>query len=245
MTLRNRFGAIALRLTRHLPHRRITLPYPRNPKIRLSFFPDTELGLWLGFNEPRLLSRWKELIAPGDTVLDVGAHIGVYSLLALQEPATRVHAFEPFPDNVTRLKRHGESNDVGSRLEVIPGAVSDTNGTDTLQVATEGRQHTLRKEANSGQEHISVETLTLDTYCMEEGVRPDVVKIDVEGAAGRVLAGAESTVAAAETTWIVELHGATERTAVRDAFPDSDYERSWVSDRHLVLRPRDTSDASV
>src|SRR5919112_1930622 len=61
-------------------------------------------GRW----EPRTLARFAELVRPGDTVLDVGAHFGIYTLLAseLVGPSGRVVAFEPDPVSRSQLEKN-------------------------------------------------------------------------------------------------------------------------------------------
>lgn len=59
-------------------------------------------GCWLGSYEYHKRRLFEQLIRPGDTVFDIGAHVGFYTLLAsiLTGPAGRVFAFEPLPRNL-------------------------------------------------------------------------------------------------------------------------------------------------
>ena len=62
--------------------------------------------------------------APGDVVLDVGAHIGLFAAyVGLRHPGVTVHAFEPFPDNFGLLRENVERNRV-SNVRIYPFAIS-------------------------------------------------------------------------------------------------------------------------
>lgn len=62
--------------------------------------------------------------APGDVVLDVGAHIGLFAAyVGLRYPDVSVHAFEPFPDNFELLRENVERNRV-SNVRIYPFAIS-------------------------------------------------------------------------------------------------------------------------
>src|SRR5688572_14948748 len=82
-------------------------------------------GRW----EPRTLARFAELVHPGDTVVDVGAHFGIYALLAsrLVGAHGRVIAFEPDPVSRAQLVRNIEGARVG-HIDVHAEAVSDSAG---------------------------------------------------------------------------------------------------------------------
>jgi FkbM family methyltransferase len=65
-------------------------------------------GVW----EPNVTTAFRRALAPGDVCLDIGAHIGYYTLLAatLVGPEGRVYAFEPSPDTYRRLRENVELN---------------------------------------------------------------------------------------------------------------------------------------
>lgn len=142
----------------------------------------------LGF---RLLFR--RLVREGMTVVDVGAHIGIYTLLAssLVGGNGRVFSFEPTPaihsllcDNVNRTAyRH--------LVSIHQNAVSDRHGARvSFAVATDStRNSSLYFDAGAGgQKIIEVETVALDRAIPAEQ-RVDVVKIDAEGAEPAVIRG--------------------------------------------------------
>ena len=142
----------------------------------------------MGRSERAALSR---LIRPGMTVVDVGANLGLYTVLLarLVGPTGRVLAFEPDPDLFALLKAscqrdglaHVEAHNIalGSRRDRL----------------------VLKKMAfNSGDNHLGAgggtvfrHTVTVDVVALDEiepGLHPDVLKIDVQGWELEVLRGA-------------------------------------------------------
>jgi hypothetical protein len=92
-----------------------------------------EKALWAGLYEPVVGRVFADLVAPGATVYDVGAHIGFFSIVAAWRagPAGRVVAFEPDEENARRLRRHVELNGL-THVRVAPYAVAETAGTARL-----------------------------------------------------------------------------------------------------------------
>lgn len=147
---------------------------------------------------------FQEHIRPGATVLDVGAHVGYYTLLSavLAGPRGRVHAFEPNPQNAAFLRRHVRLNRLGN-VTVEQAAVSDRAGTARFDFGTgSGTGHL----ADAGA--LEVRTVRLDDYCAQHGLAPTVVKIDVEGAEMSVLAGGRETLARHRPVIFLSTHGA-------------------------------------
>src|SRR4051812_31722330 len=82
---------------------------------------------WSGY-EPETTPLFFDLAREADVVLDVGAYVGFFTVLAgLANPRARVFAFEPMPDNVERLRAHVELNGL-DRVEVVAAAVSAVDG---------------------------------------------------------------------------------------------------------------------
>ncbi len=78
--------------------------------------------------EPALFDFLARTIRPGDIVLDVGAFVGVYAVLAARwsGPGGRVVAFEPTPSSAALARRHLAYNGLGpDRVSIIEAAVSD------------------------------------------------------------------------------------------------------------------------
>ncbi|GAB5559619.1 MAG: hypothetical protein SynsKO_12660 [Synoicihabitans sp.] len=144
-------------------------------------------GSFLG----RILSHLQE----GDVFFDVGANIGLVSVIVGQRPemATgKVLGFEPEPKNLAHLRRNLEINNFGDRAEAHGVALGADSGQAALHVrgtVGDGRHSLVASEKAVGA--IEVEVAPMSAFCESAGVEPDVVKIDVEGAEGVVLAGME------------------------------------------------------
>lgn len=123
---------------------------------------------------------WDRLpIGPESLVLDIGANIGVMSMIFAKR-AGRVIAFEPAPRAIPMLKANTEKL---ANVEIMQVALSNRAGTAFFDEAAELDISSL---SDSG---IEVATTTLDALRL----KPDVIKIDVEGYEHRVLEGATET----------------------------------------------------
>ncbi len=143
-------------------------------------------------------------------VLDIGAHIGLVSLPLSQmvAPDGRVFAFEPATANRAALKRHLELNAI-TNVEVVTQLVGDTDNADIVlfEHANVSGMNT-RAPFKSGAEYIETRhrQLTIDSFCRERGLEPDVIKIDVEGAEFAVLEGAREILATSRPVLVVSIH---------------------------------------
>jgi FkbM family methyltransferase len=137
----------------------------------------------------------RHLLGGGDFV-DVGAHIGMYTVaaaLALRDRG-RVLAFEPNPAARLQLEENVRVN--GCDNVIVSGrAVADAVGETFLHVPDTPDPSFSSLEAGrfSEGEGVRVETTTLDCELEAVGLRPVMVKVDVEGSELRVLAGMERT----------------------------------------------------
>jgi len=141
-------------------------------------------------------------IREDDVIIDVGAHVGVFTLKASRKAKEgKVIAIEPHPQNYMLLLKNITIN----KLEnVIPInlALSDSEGVAKLYISRKSLGHTIkekrielsREEFSTHISYIEVETKTLDQVVNELGLsKVDFIKIDVEGAELDVLKGATKT----------------------------------------------------
>ncbi len=199
-----------LALTRRLPPwpkmlglanhvaRRIYLRKPRAPVevtvhgARMRLDP-TELTEGLLLFAPHLLdsaelAALRDALRPGDTFLDLGAHVGLYTLIAARcvAPGGRVLAVEPEPESRARLRDHLACNALEG-VEVIADAVSDRDEVRPLRRGPHGNR------GASGL--LRVDGATTPVRCRpvadllaERGIHGvDVAKLDLEGMEHRVL----------------------------------------------------------
>jgi|GEM_PF-2832996 len=224
-------------ITSLLPHRKATVPCLKAPSRRMSVFLDSELGIPFNRREPELVEAILDLVAEGDVIFDIGARFGYYTLL-MEHRGCSVHAFEPHPGNVSRLRDNITRNGLDQRVTVVPKALAEESTEMDLILGDEST-HTI-DSARLG-EAVSVETTTIDRYCQMEDVFPDLVKIDVEGAGDRVLQGGSGTIGRGETTWIMEIHNDSERTCFEESFRSTSYVTSALGSGHFVAKPSDNT----
>jgi FkbM family methyltransferase len=137
--------------------------------------------------ETRLFSSF---VKKGMTVVDVGANVGYYTLLAarLVGENGKVFAFEPGPDNLALLKQNVKENGY-KNVVLVQKAVSDKTATARLLIdRSSSGGHSLSAFRDSA-DFVDVETVSLDEYFAGRSERIDVLKIDAEGAEMAILNG--------------------------------------------------------
>src|SRR5437588_2385506 len=147
--------------------------------------------------EPSFGLSWS-LLKAGDTVLDIGANIGLWAMRAavIIGDNGRLHAFEPLPANITRLERNLALNSI-ENVMVHSIAVSDTAGEAVFYSPESRSSGTGRLAPREGlRPELKVATATLDSLLVEGTIgTPGFIKMDVEGAELRVLRGAQRLLA--------------------------------------------------
>ena len=155
------------------------------------FGSEESMRMATGAYEPETTAIIRALLRPGQTFVDVGAHVGYFTLLGARAvgPTGQVYAFEPAPTNLAVLAKNIQANGYDGRVTVVPKAVSNRSGTSRLFVAdSDSMWHTILP--HWGGTHIEVVTTTLDEFFEQAGWPPiHFVKIDVEGAEKEALEG--------------------------------------------------------
>jgi FkbM family methyltransferase len=162
-----------------------------------------------GDYEPGVADAFRRVVTPGDTVLDIGAHMGLYTVLSakLTGAGGAVWAFEPDPVSREILGRNVDLNQL-SNVTIMPVAISSGSGQVSLTAGRFGRSGSTIGHGptpNPGLRTLEVSTTSLDAFVAEHGLSPDVAKVDVEGAEGLVLAGGTEAFARMRAV-ILELH---------------------------------------
>jgi len=150
-----------------------------------------------GIYEPPVTFLFNVLIKPGMTVLDVGANIGYFTLVAAKRVGEngRVFAFEPEPHNYNLLVQNIEFNHCAN-VTALPIALSDEQGQLLLYLhRTNLGCHSISKEnVHSEGGCTRVEATTLDSFISNLGDhRVDLIKMDIQGAEGLLIKGGEET----------------------------------------------------
>jgi FkbM family methyltransferase len=143
-----------------------------------------------GNHEPDVWHRLMDAVRPGDTCLDIGASIGLYTLGFANRlrGKGRVFSFEPDSSSYQVLQRHISMNGFSDLVCAMNIAASDTNGVIQFVAGKGPTSHAAGPDEKTS--CVSVAGFTLDTIFKGAGIVPDVIKIDVEGFELQVLKGA-------------------------------------------------------
>ena len=133
----------------------------------------------------------------GDTVLDCGANIGVYTRKALNAGAGKVVAIEPAPENVACFRRTFAKEIETGRVLIQPVGVWDAAGKLPLNVdAGNSARDSLVLTFGTVASVVTVPLVTIDSLVTDLALhRVDFIKMDIEGAEKRAIAGASLTLA--------------------------------------------------
>lgn len=198
-----------------------------------------------GHERDKSFQRSLELLEPNGVAFDIGAHVGIWSLLAARRvPSSQIHAFEPVPERREQLLAHMAMNDV-NRITVNPCAVGATDGTVSFFAVHDGntgtsslvRHHTADVE-------ICVPMSTLDSYVEKSAIdRVDVMKVDVEGAELLVFSGARKLLSGDDAPAI--FFEADDRLSSSFGVSSRDVKRLLVEYGYAIYCWRDSTFAPV
>jgi FkbM family methyltransferase len=149
------------------------------------------LAYYLGLYEHASMNFMLRYLRPGDVFADVGANLGVYSILAAGISGATVHAFEPVTSAREALVDNVRLNGIRDRVTVHPVGVGATAGMALITTDRHGANTIVRGGRESNFEEIEV--VRLDSVMAS--TPPVLIKIDVEGFEEEVLRGAETILA--------------------------------------------------
>jgi len=144
-------------------------------------------------------------IDPGiETIFDVGANVGDVTLYMLEAfPRSTIYAFEPCSSSFAILSRRVAESGQTERVNLFNLGFYDAAGSDTLHITTHHGANSLvgitpeYREANPQVRECAAEQVALvrlDDFVAEKGIaHVDLMKIDVEGAESKVIAGGRKT----------------------------------------------------
>ncbi len=165
----------------------LTLRYLK-PKYVLvegnKLFLDKEDSLRLsivGTYEPTMVKVFKEKVMSGGTVLDIGGHIGYYTLLAAKGVGKngKVYVFEPDIANRLLLNKNIETNGC-KNIIVVDKAVSEKTKEMTFFLSSDNDAHHSLVE-NGGKKEVRVQAVSIDDFFKNRIPQVSVIKMDIEG----------------------------------------------------------------
>jgi len=202
----------------------LSLPYDL---ARIHLYPDLknittyvllEQEDWL---EKSDLNLFRSIIRPEDTVFDLGANVGTYSLSAAARTNGKVIAVEPASETFELLKRSASQF---PNMTAIHTAVSDNSGTAFLSHFGPSENFKLSEDNETQGEEVPL--VTVDEIASEHGIESvDIIKMDVEGHELKALAGAEKIIANGSPIIFYEIkHCGDLHPEFIDAFKDLGYD---------------------
>ena len=152
----------------------------------LTFYGSLELGQTKTF---------RSRVKAGMVVVDIGASVGIYTLIAasLVGESGKVYSFEPTPRTFDLLTKNIEMNGFSKIVDAKRIAVTDRNGKGTLSIYKDCLGHNTLFQNPGDQDLLEVETTCLDTALGAER-KIDIVKIDAEGAEPYILRGMKNLI---------------------------------------------------
>ena len=177
-------------------------------KMRLDLNdPGISRDLFLyGHREPECTRIYREELAPGMHVLDIGANVGYFVFIGAQVvgPQGKIYAVEPAPKNFERLKVNLALNTLAPQIETFNMAVADRVGKVRFALAEASNHHCLAVEGSDA-ESIDVDATTIDELIGDR--RVDMLRMDTEGSEWVILQGMRGLLArGTPLKMFVEVH---------------------------------------
>lgn len=141
-----------------------------------------------GVYESRETSFIEQEISEGEVVVDIGAHIGYYTLIfaRLVGPTGKVIAFEPDPDTFNLLKKNIEVNGYENVVAINKG-VAQSPSKQKLYRCSENSSDQMIYNNDEGRNFIEVDCVSLDSYL--QGEKVDFIKMDIQGGEAHAIEG--------------------------------------------------------
>ena len=208
--------------------------------LRYRIFPDMGLSPIYGGWEEEAQSLMLDHIRPGSVVYDVGANYGIHTLLMARVAGARghVYAFEPLPEIYSALEENISLNDF-SNVTCVRAAVDEQSGEMAFVKGDHVGAGHLGAVGDAAGETTTVRTVTLDEFVFGQKNRPpDFIKMDIEGAEGRALAGGERVLQSYRPILLIDLHNPEQDIAVGKILSRCGYEAQHTD---TMLKVQDLS----
>lgn len=188
----------------HIAH--IEIPMCEVSTIKV--LPQFDFYNWQTDQYNSCLQEFVRLASEAKCILDVGAHVGLYTIpAALNSPATtEIYSFEPTAANLEMLRTHLQLNGV-SKVRVLPLFVGESSNPQKLLLLERGiggNNTAVELECNCAS--TMVESITLDEFVRQRNIAPDLIKIDVEGWEVFVVKGAKELLNRFRPRIVLSIH---------------------------------------
>jgi len=172
--------------------------------------------------EKEALRIWKDEVTGAQIVIDVGAYLGIYSILAAKLGVTRVLAIEPNLHSAQQLNRNLVMNSVVNSVEVLQVAVGATKKIVSVisphnrpySSATQIEDSPTSRRLKSWTHTEKVPMVTLDSILSNSNQKVSVIKIDAEGYEYFILEGAVKILGQSSPVLIIEILTKTQKKEI-------------------------------
>lgn len=209
-------------------------------------------GLWLELNprtgqnylrgeaEAAVQGVLAERLKPGMVFYDLGANIGLFSLLGarLVEASGKVFSFEPDPQVAARLRRNVERNGFANVAIVEAGIWSSSGPRNFAVAAGDSPDRGVGRIADNGSAMgaATIRCVALDEF-VQSAPAPGAIKCDIEGAEVEALRGAKSLLEQRRAWIVCETHSQENNAAVREHLRRFGYACKTIDAHHLLATP--------
>jgi FkbM family methyltransferase len=196
----------------------------------------------------------RALAKEGSDIIDVGANIGMHTVLCAKSipPRNRVLAVEPIPSALNYLEANVASNKVQGKVIIYRGAAADKRKKKIIMNYAAGYEeysrigstvHPIIRDQKT--QEISVSCETVDSLVKKYHLKPSLIKIDVEGADYLVIKGAQQTIRQFRPAIICEFVKETQADynvtgeSILNFLKERDYSITFVEKEIVLARPRE------
>lgn len=225
---------------------------PADEKVWAQIEAGPAKGIWMELN-PRTSQSYvhgegeiavqqvlAERIKPGMIFYDLGANIGLFSLLAarLVGAGGKVFSFEPDSSVAARLRRNVARNEFNNVTVIEAGVWSTSGDMNFINADSASPDHGLGRFAteDNGAAGALAKSVALDDF-VKAARPPDAIKCDVEGAEVEVFRGAEQLLKAHRPLIVCETHSPENEAALRALLGQLGYRLESVDAIHLLATP--------
>jgi FkbM family methyltransferase len=207
----------------------------------LELNPRTGQGYLRGEAERAVQAALAERLRPGMIFYDLGANLGLFTLLAarLVTPTGKVFSFEPDPENAASLRRNIQRNGFTNVTVVESGIWSTTGNMCFVASDPASPDHGLGKFVERAPENSGKPTpcVSLDDF-IQTAPSPDAIKCDIEGAEVEALCGAGKLLQSPRRPWIIlETHSPALDQAARAMLNRFGYQLDAADKLHVLAVP--------
>lgn len=232
-----------------LIHRLSAKVVPSEEKIWVQVNNGPAKGIWMRLN-PRTGQQYMngeaeaatqhvlmQHLRPGMVFYDIGANIGLFSLLAARTVGAkgRVYSFEPDAEAAERLKANAQRN-FFSHVSVSEVGVWSSSGTRDFAAADASSPDRGTGRLVPNGDGRPVACVSIDDF-VRTALPPDAIKCDVEGAESEVLRGAIETLRMRRPWILCETHSAEADRESREILQKLDYLLESVDANHFLALP--------